>query len=625
MRSMLITILLAWPLSGHGAEAWGRRIPDVRTLGEAPPAPAFELRDTGARILDYEKFGRFENAGSVAFAYVAADAAKLAEAAGAGIPPNSKHTSEPGYLELKAAGKLAQPSNPWSVHGGNDHRLAYYTWLDAREDPGVRLFFAASHLRAGGHLTQAIKAYHACIVQHPQSVCWGGNGSYAWSIADAAWGAIANLEAAYPDLGLTLQGCSVKRVDDKAVKHGFRMAVTPGRIVETAGAAGAAEVKIPAPAGKARTEIVRDSAGHWRLLVEGKPFLVQGVSYGVTPLGEVPWKFKGIAQSDRNQNGTIDIFDSYIDANANNRRDEDEPVTGDARILHELGANTIRQYVGPDVEVDVYRRMYREGGVRVLAGDFFGAYCVGSGAQWDEGTDYTNPEQRKKMLDRLRQTVEKLKNEEWVLMWLLGNENNLPGNYNGVNATRTNAAQHPEAYATLLEEGAKLIHELDGRPVGVGNVNLGLVEFYAKHAPSLDYIGVNSYPGPDGFGTLWHHAQAAIEKPILITEFGCVSYDPDPATGEAKQAAYLRGTWRNIVYHTAGNPGRGNALGGLVFSYLDEWWKDTHADNNPNTHSTRDDGKEEWFGVLSMGDGSDSPFLRRKKRSFGVLQELWKK
>ncbi len=40
---------------------------------------------------------------------------------------------------------------------------------------------------------------------------------------------------------------------------------------------------------------------------------------------------------------------------------------------------------------------------------------------------------------------------------------------------------------------------------------------------------------------------------------------------------------------------------------------------------SRDGGKEEWLGLVSQGDGSDSPFLRHPKQAYYVLQMLWRR
>ena len=39
------------------------------------------------------------------------------------------------------------------------------------------------------------------------------------------------------------------------------------------------------------------------------------------------------------------------------------------------------------------------------------------------------------------------------------------------------------------------------------------------------------------------------------------------------QAAYLKSNWQDIEYNLGGEPGVGNALGGVLFEWIDEWWK----------------------------------------------------
>ena len=76
--------------------------------------------------------------------------------------------------------------------------------------------------------------------------------------------------------------------------------------------------------------------------------------------------------------------------------------------------------------------------------------------------------------------------------------------------------------------------------------------------------------------------------------------------------------------------GAGNALGGVVFEWLDEWWKAYE----PWIHDTKGVWKgpfpdgfmhEEWFGICGQGDGKLSPFLRQLSKSYYTYQKLWKK
>jgi hypothetical protein len=89
---------------------------------------------------------------------------------------------------------------------------------------------------------------------------------------------------------------------------------------------------------------------HWQLLVDGKPFPIRAVTYSVTPVGRSPdranWDVsKDWQWVDTNNNHVHDgFYESYVDKNHNNKRDEDEPVVGDAQLLKDLGVNTLRAY-----------------------------------------------------------------------------------------------------------------------------------------------------------------------------------------------------------------------------------------------------------------------------------------
>jgi beta-glucuronidase len=307
---------------------------------------------------------------------------------------------------------------------------------------------------------------------------------------------------------------------------------------------------------------------------------------------------------------------------------------GDFQLLQEMGCNAIRVLTNQSLDLELLRKMYQRHGIMVILNDPFGAYTVNSGAAWEAGTDYRDPTQRKNMLDAFRKTVEMCKGEPWLLMYVLGNENNMPPSFKGVNSTRTNAGLYPEDYASLLQEAAELVHRLDpDHPVGVGNQGLNLLDVYAAKAPALDFIGINEYPGADGFGAMWEAAKAIFDRPVLVTEYGCDAYHAGKGVDEKLQAEYHRGNWEDIIYNTAGEPGEGNAIGGMAFEWVDEWWKDTSLkdqDGIQNTEPTIEmafpDGwsHEEWLGIMSQGDGKRSPFLRQPRAVYYLYKEIWK-
>ncbi|MCK5535052.1 hypothetical protein KAI68_08040, partial [bacterium] len=276
---------------------------------------------------------------------------------------------------------------------------------------------------------------------------------------------------------------------------------------------------------------------------------------------------------------------------------------------------------------------YNTYGIGVFLCNPFGAYTIYSGADWEDGTDYSDFRQCEKMEDAVRQTVLEYRDEPWLLGYILGNENNMSFDCTGVNASRTRASLQPKIYAKFLNKTAKMIHELDPEHiVGVGNVGLGLIETYAVYAPELDFIGVNEYSGAGGFGLLWIKARKLINRPILITEFGCDAYATGKGMDEDAQAKYHHNCWKDILYNSVGKQGEGNAIGGIVFEWLDEWWKDTRGDplniqnNEPTCEMAFPDGwsQEEWLGIVGQGNGKSSPFLRDLRQAYFVYKQLWR-
>jgi beta-glucuronidase len=265
------------------------------------------------------------------------------------------------------------------------------------------------------------------------------------------------------------------------------------------------------------------------------------------------------------------------------------------------------------------RDLYATYGIRVAVGNKFGAYTIDSGASWERGTDYRDPVQQARMLESVTRMVLDHKDEPYVLLWLLGNENNYKW-------TNTNAEDDPSTYASFVNRAATLIHELDGHhPVALVNGDTHFLQLYQRFAPAVDIFGVNAYRGPYGFGDLWSEVKRVYDRPILITEHGG-SYAP--GNDEERQAAYHKGCWLDIVANQAGS-GLGNSIGGFVFAWLDEWWKAGDPTRQAAVGTTGRQGKgeaqwsQEYCGILSQGTGRDSPFQRRLRHVYLVYRGLW--
>lgn len=607
---------------------------------EPLPKPDFELNDPGAPCVDYAKYGKFERVGETDYAYRIIDPAGLSAAAGSGVYPSIAHQADPQFQYF--ASIQQSDFSVWDYTGTRYAQNDFYAWCLAPTEEGTRLFFAGEALRKAGHIRQAVKAYHALVVHFPRTVVWSKDKSFYWYAAPEAIARIHKLLALYPELGLILEDAFVEvRRSQQNKPEADTVLTRPGRLAPHKPVDVAREFWRPKSwRGQGRVRAVRYDNGHWELLVDGKPFVVKGVTYAATTVGESahainlrPWM-----TVDDNANGRNDgMFDSWVDWNRNNRRDEGEFVVGDAELLKKMGANTIRIYHGVD-EKGLYnpseydkallRTLNREYGIFFIMGDFVGAYTVGSQARWDLGTDYADPVQIENMKRSVRDMVTDHKDEPYVLFWLLGNENQHPH-------TRTNAVDQPEAYARFLNETAKMIHEIDpDHPVAVGNLNATSIRELALNAPEIDIYGANVYSGAYSMGSVWHQVRHLYDRPVVITEMGTDAYAEGRGTDEDGQADYFRQNWKDVTENLAGARGMGNAIGAVQFEWMDEWWKSARGDSwgDPRHHNSEGDFEgpfpdgwmhEEWLGIWGQGDGSDSPRLREPRKIYEEIRRAW--
>jgi len=386
-----------------------------------------------------------------------------------------------------------------------------------------------------------------------------------------------------------------------------------------------------------RTKLVRYATGDWQLWVAGKPFLVQGITYGPIKVGQSYHEgtVSNWMHQDENGNGKPDgPYDAWVDYNHNNQQDPNEKPVGDFALLKAMGVNTLRLYHHA-TNKELLRDLYHTYGIRVLMGDLLGMYNVGSGASWEQGTDYRDLKQRANMMESVRQMVLEHKDEPYVLFWVLGNENNYGGVHGEVGG-KGNASMYPQVYYSFVNEVAKMVKSLDPtRPVAICNGDLYLLDKVAQYAPDVDIYGTNTYRGMYGFGqSLWSDVKRIYNKPVLVTEYGCPAFYAGKTFEEAEeeQASYNQRAWEDILYNSAGS-GQGNAIGGILFHFIDEWWKAGQPPTfSPYVHETVGQFPgpfpagwfyEEWFGVCSQGNGKYSPFLRQLRKTYFVYQKLW--
>src|SRR3989338_1204643 len=520
------------------------------------PKTLVTLYDPGKEdIINYKKYGYFKNTGTDKYAYVVKDQEWLTQAAGEGIYPNTSGVNwDPNYKRVKSEGRLE--GSHWDFVNTDDAEASFYKWVNAPEPQGVRMFYAGLSLEKSGLLKHAIKAYYSIVVFFPKSVGW----TYfrtPWYIAQVASDRIDFLLRYHPELEMEITGVSIK------VENGFdndigndKFIVTPGEIrklgffdkIKSSLFKGKKTKtgKVVKQAGDGRVDLVKYENGHWQLRVEGRPYIIKGMAYSPAKIGQSPddATLADWMQEDYNNNGKIDgPYDSWVDKNWNNSQDPDEKPIGDFQLLKEMGCNTIRLYHHASNK-ELLRGLYKRFGIMVIIGDLLGAYTIGSGASWYEGTDYSNPEHRKNMMESVRKMVEDFKDEPYVLFWVLGNENNY--------GVANNAKKNPQAYYSFVNEAAKMIKSIDrDHPVAICNGDLLFLDIFSRPAPDVDIYGSNAYRGKYGFGnsSFWERAKDICDKPIIITEYGCPAYMEYKTNKEAEdaQAEYLKNNWEDIV------------------------------------------------------------------------------
>lgn len=646
--------LLFFSLPGFAETAEPQSVPGtlVKNIHGDEMELKFELFDPGTEdIVRYKKYGKFVGLGKGKYQYKITDRKGLAEAAGIGIYPSTSVYKDPAFQKLTAAGKLR--GSHWDFTNINDVQLSFYKWSTAAETPGVKQYFTAMALERAGFTVQAIKAYHAVAVHFPQQVGWT-----VWHTpiyyAQRAMDKVEFLTRTHPELGMKYVDSkfTVLHGDDLDISNDVYQQINPGRILRVTD-----PLKISPPAkdvsglavtksvGGDHVQLVQLENGHWQMRVDGKPFMIRAIAYEPTPIGQSPHNNtrEDWMNADSDKDGKLDgPYQSWVDANDNNVQDADEPVVGDFELMRQLGVNTLRHYHGASNK-QLLRDLYKNYGIMAVIGDLMGMYAVGSGAEWYSGTDYTNPQHRDNMRESIRKTVLEHKDEPYLLMWVLSNE----GNY-GITGDNTKTTmlermglgsrgkeQHSEMYK-FANEMAAMIKELDpNHPVAFSNGETIFIQEWRELMPKVDIFGCNIYRGKDGFGrSFWYNVKKYVGKPIFITEYGCPAFhnQQSPEEAEVLQSEYLVGNWNDIWHNRAGS-GMGNALGGTLFQYVDEWWKaGPPPEFDPFQQDTVGDFKadfpdgwmhEEWLGITSQGDGSKSPFLRHLRRSYSDLKQTW--
>lgn len=196
--------------------------------------------------------------------------------------------------------------------------------------------------------------------------------------------------------------------------------------------------------------------------------------------------------------------------------------------------------------------------------------------------------------------VRAVKDHPAVLMWSVGNEWNYNGLYIGLS--------HEESLARL-NEAARLIKAED--PLHPVSTIYGELPSTAtlEAMPDIDVWGINSYRGLS-FGDLFDSWAASSGKPMFIAEYGADAYNAGiPAYDPESQALAVAALSREILEQASALGSDGVALGGTLFEWADEWWKDETGSLDAQDVGGIAPGagpypdqvfNEEWWGIVDV-------------------------
>jgi len=363
--------------------------------------------------------------------------------------------------------------------------------------------------------------------------------------------------------------------------------------------------------------------GGYYLSVSGKPFLMKGVVYNPVPPGKgYDWNFFS---------------------------DPSKPWLIDGPMMKEAGINCVRIYsAGSDLEKtkEFMRDMYDKFGIYTVVSDWLGLWSTPS-------ANYSDPAAQEKIKKDLLKIVEALKDEKGLLGWILGNENNYTFSgkigfwtspeIEALPTAQEKVAEKARIYYTFVNSLARAVKKIDKKhPVALGNGEATFLNIAAPLCPDVDALALIIYRGKR-FGNFFDYVRSFFDKPIFLSEFGCDSYDAKNNTpAQQLQADFLLSQCKDLYRHTvfSGNL-KGNALGGIIFEWIDEWWKHNEGYRGDwavhNTQAGWSDGSyyfdieapngmnmnEEWFGLVAYDEKSGDYTKRLPKESLAVIRKFY--
>jgi hypothetical protein len=361
--------------------------------------------------------------------------------------------------------------------------------------------------------------------------------------------------------------------------------------------------------------VLKNDAG-MKLMVNEKPFMINGMNWGYFPIGK-NYEFSLWNQPEEFIKKALD---------------------DEMRLLKNIGVNTIRVYTRIQPKWISY--IYNKYGIFTMLNHSFGRYGVALNGVWTPITDYRNPETKKVLLSEVTELAETYKNTPGLLLFLLGNENNYGLFWAGAetedfpddeNLKRKLGEERGRPMYKLFNEAALLMKKIDqNHPIAICNGDLLFLDIIADECKDVDILGTNMYRGKS-FGAAFESVKKQLNKPILFTEFGADAFNAlSNKEDQEMQAFYAVENWKEIYENAAGLGKANNSIGGFTFQFSDGWWKlgQTKDLDVHNTGASWGNGgydldfkkgihnmNEEWFGICAKGPTNSEGFYKLYPRA----------
>ncbi|MCF8345652.1 MAG: hypothetical protein K9G38_00460 [Bacteroidales bacterium] len=362
-----------------------------------------------------------------------------------------------------------------------------------------------------------------------------------------------------------------------------------------------------------------DNTG-WKLKVNGEDYFVKGIVWGYTPIGE-NYSYNLWANTDEQIRKVLDY---------------------ECTLMKKAGINTIRSFGIIPPKWVTY--IYEEHGIMTIINHLMGRYGYNVGGAWIAQTNYADPLTRETLKKDILELVKQYKDTPGVLMFALGNESNYGLEWSSFEIENLPVGeQHKEkakSLYSLFNEIMKAGKEIDSNhPFTIVNGDIQYLDLIIEYCQDLDILGVNAYRGIS-FTDMWERVHNELGLPVMMTEFGSDAFNArESREDQLGQAEIIKGNWQEIYNKSYDKGEEGNAIGGCLFEWRDEWWKYLQVEDLDiqNDHASWSNGgysfdfvkgqnnmNEEWFGICALGGPNDDKvYVARPRAAYYVLSKIW--